>query len=149
MSIEILKTMKAEYERAIKKQGKELIQAEFQKFFQKTPSVHGVTWKQYTPHFNDGDACTFGVHEFNFTPSKEYSKYPEEKDFGIHNKNRRYHWAEGLWSDFQKDHPKWKDCKDFLNILSDCEDIFLAVFGDHAEVVVTRDGIYVTECDHD
>ncbi|WP_074344742.1 hypothetical protein [Mycobacteroides abscessus] len=27
------------------------------------PEVVSVRWTQYTPYFNDGDACTFSVHE--------------------------------------------------------------------------------------
>jgi hypothetical protein len=28
------------------------------------PAVSYVTWYQYTPYFNDGDACEFGMHDF-------------------------------------------------------------------------------------
>ena len=27
------------------------------------PPGYALKWKQYTPYFNDGDACTFSVHE--------------------------------------------------------------------------------------
>lgn len=27
------------------------------------PGVEGVVWNQYTPYFNDGDACEFSIHE--------------------------------------------------------------------------------------
>lgn len=28
------------------------------------PGVESVRWEQYTPYFNDGDACVFNTHEF-------------------------------------------------------------------------------------
>lgn len=30
--------------------------------FEKYPFLGGVTWTQYTPYFNDGDACVFTAH---------------------------------------------------------------------------------------
>jgi hypothetical protein len=32
-------------------------------FFQENPEVQCICWTQYTPHFNDGEPCEFGVHE--------------------------------------------------------------------------------------
>ena len=31
-------------------------------FFELVPSVKKVVWTQYTPYFNDGDTCTFGIY---------------------------------------------------------------------------------------
>ena len=30
------------------------------------PQLTAVKWNQYTPHFNDGDVCEFGVNEVSF-----------------------------------------------------------------------------------
>ena len=32
----------------------------------KCDRVHSVRWSQYTPYFNDGDACVFGVNDFEY-----------------------------------------------------------------------------------
>ena len=40
-------------------------------FFSENPNVVSVNWNQYTPHFNDGDPCTFSANveypRFTFT----------------------------------------------------------------------------------
>lgn len=35
----------------------------FSEFFNNHPEVESVLWRQYTPYFNDGDTCTFDVHD--------------------------------------------------------------------------------------
>ena len=40
-----------------------LLKEEFKEFFKKVPEVKVIKWAQYTPYFNDGDACIFGVNE--------------------------------------------------------------------------------------
>ena len=46
---------------------KKIGQDEFKPFFTTLfmwyPAVHAVQWTQYTPHFNDGSACTFDVQD--------------------------------------------------------------------------------------
>jgi hypothetical protein len=43
-----------------------LIEAVVKQFLDNCPEVTGVHWTQYTPYFNDGDSCEFGVNEFCF-----------------------------------------------------------------------------------
>lgn len=45
---------------------KVLIEAVAKQFLDKCPEVTGVHWTQYTPYFNDGDTCEFGVNEYCF-----------------------------------------------------------------------------------
>jgi len=43
---------------------KELMKEAFRDFFEKYQGVvDNVFWTQYTPHFNDGEACEFSVHD--------------------------------------------------------------------------------------
>lgn len=37
-----------------------------EEFFTANPEIGRVRWVQYTPHFNDGDACVFSVHTVYF-----------------------------------------------------------------------------------
>lgn len=30
-------------------------------FFRRNPDVHAIRWTQYTPYFNDGEACSFSI----------------------------------------------------------------------------------------
>lgn len=34
-------------------------------FFEKYPNVNSISVPMYTPYFNDGEACTFGVASYN------------------------------------------------------------------------------------
>ena len=61
---ESLKTLNATMEAAKKEmqaKGKDAIHAAFKELFAARPEVLAVTWKQYTPYFNDGDTCEFSV----------------------------------------------------------------------------------------
>lgn len=47
----------------LKENGQKMILESFRDFFAKYPMVEKVSWAQYTPHFNDGEPCVFGVNE--------------------------------------------------------------------------------------
>lgn len=47
----------------IEKSGKEAIQEILESFLAENPTVKRLRWTQYAPYFNDGDPCTFSVHE--------------------------------------------------------------------------------------
>lgn len=40
---------------------REFFEDEIEKFFTENPAVESFSWRQYTPYFNDGDPCEFGV----------------------------------------------------------------------------------------
>ena len=42
------------------------IEAAVQNFLDECPEVESVSWTQYTPYFNDGDACEFSVNEVHY-----------------------------------------------------------------------------------
>lgn len=54
---------------------KGLIEAAANKFLNSCPDVKGVHWTQYTPYFNDGEACEFSVHDFCFHLDDDFEKY--------------------------------------------------------------------------
>lgn len=55
--------------------GKQLINEHFSEFFKQNPGVTCVNWVQYTPTFNDGDACEFTVGELIFS-----NTLPEDRE---------------------------------------------------------------------
>jgi hypothetical protein len=74
MDKKILNTLKAEHStlqeqinelnRKMKEKSKELMKEAFRDFFEKYEEVvECVFWTQYTPYFNDGEACEFSVHD--------------------------------------------------------------------------------------
>ena len=48
----------------LKDKGTALVEESFADFFLKHPDVLEVRWTQYTPGWNDGDVCEFGVNDF-------------------------------------------------------------------------------------
>lgn len=55
--------LKRQLDDKLKTFGKDAIAEAFAPFFAANRDVDGVCWSQYTPYFNDGDSCEFGVHE--------------------------------------------------------------------------------------
>lgn len=48
---------------AFVERGKATFNEALKEFFDASPKVWCIAWAQYTPYFNDGDACTFSVHD--------------------------------------------------------------------------------------
>lgn len=58
---------KVEYESAKKKltdQASLAFKEIAEEIFEKYPNLNSFGWTQYTPYFNDGDTCVFGVHAY-------------------------------------------------------------------------------------
>lgn len=69
---------KESFDERVRKMNEELVERMkniltpvFKEFFELYPFVKGVAWTQYTPYFNDGEPCEFGVHEFYYTLNDE------------------------------------------------------------------------------
>lgn len=111
-------------------------------FMNETPQVKAVKWTQYTPYFNDGDACTFSVNDPEF-----YFEGDDQEDEG-----------HGIWSIGRADcGPKPEQCSAetaeacaaFVKALGGMDDALETLFGDHCKVIVTAEGVEVDEYDHD
>lgn len=50
-----------ELEEEMKAAGEEALKEYFLEIFEKFPELKAVRWAQYTPYFNDGDPCEFGI----------------------------------------------------------------------------------------
>jgi len=62
-AVEALATRYEEMKAQLGSEGQATVKAVFHTFFTTYPNVAAVRWTQYTPHFNDGDPCTFSVGE--------------------------------------------------------------------------------------
>lgn len=49
----------------MQKDGQKALKGAFADFFKAHPEAKAIVWTQYTPYFNDGDTCTFGVNGFS------------------------------------------------------------------------------------
>lgn len=115
----------------------ERLEKDFAAFFAACPEVESLSWTQYTPHFNDGDACVFSVHELR----EHGQRYDDSSDwaqlFGSSRWNREtkaYDDTPGKYSVSILPDPRSYD-----------EDLMLELFGDHAVVTAHRDGTFSTD----
>ena len=133
-SITQLKKMQKEFRSKIKKDGKKLIHAAFKEFFKLCPQVEAIKWTQYTHHFNDGDACTFGRYDFSYKVKGLNTKQKIRKT-----KDESYErWvfycdrAEGFVDFCELDRTGNKKDKPFQEAFDKATaDLFEAAFGDH------------------
>lgn len=150
--LEEIKKLKQEYQDRIREFGQDLFIEAVQPIFDLDERIGAVTWQQYTPYFNDGDACTFDVYdviplpadeevdEEFYEPTSFISEYllPRKDD-----ENWGDHWNR------VKAHPMYEPLAEACD-LDIPEDVFEQVFGDHASITITRDGsVSVEECNHE
>ena len=132
-------------------------------FFEGNPAITAVVWTQYTPYFNDGDTCEFRVNEPTFTNAPD----PENVRWGEYNGDEENVFAvENISYVMTSDRDYYKEdreaiekaggidvdsCEAFSRMIqsSAMEDVMLAMFDDHVQVIATRDGFEVNDYDHD
>ena len=107
---------------------KELFQEGANQVFKDDPTVVKFSWTQYTPYFNDGEACVFGS---NHNYASVYTATTQEDEDG----------------DCMENSGDFPAVEKFLKQFDD--DDMYSMFGDHVTVTVTPTGIEVDEYDHD
>lgn len=138
----------------------------FQPLMSKLKTIDSIGWTQYTPYFNDGESCVFGVNidyltinrEYDLYETFDYNKLETEEQLEASNllskllgnplKNlgdKGYH----LKSEYDiEDIITLVEIKEILNNIP--KDFYQDLFGDHVRVTINKDGsIDVTEYDHD
>jgi hypothetical protein len=142
----VISTIVAEFtkvETEFQTKAKAALQGAFKEFFKENPAITSIEWVQYTPHFNDGDTCYFGVHDMYAMVGEivedEEDYYAEERSNSIstYSELKGYERESKNFSKFAKQIGKLPDS------------IFETTFGDHAKVVATPKGFEVDEYDHD
>lgn len=119
---------RAEYEKQKAALGENAQKAIAEAFAEFIPAGHVLHWCQYTPYFNDGDACTFGVHDPYFD---EAADEEAESNLDVYDGGDLPKPLRKLWDSIP-------------------EDMFESAFGDHVHVIVRSDGTYtVDEHSHD
>lgn len=155
-------------ENEFKKQGKELV-SKLKDLIRLSPHIEAIRWSQYTPYFQDGDPCEFGVNELEFKFSEELSgagdRAANKTRLENYDDSDFYGFGEYSDNDLTKflnertDILNFKDIKlveDVVNAiteihetLSEMDDILKSVLGDHVQVTVTREGIETEEYEHE
>lgn len=114
--------------------GLDFFKEESKDLFEQNPDLYSFSWTQYTPYFNDGDACEFSAH----------TEYPDV--------NGMDEWGDG--NDEEGTHLSEKRrktlCKQVVEFLSQFdEDDLRKWFDDHVMIYVTREGVTVNSYDHE
>jgi Zn-finger protein len=109
--------------------------------FQNLPAkVQKVQWTQYTPHFNDGEPCVFGIHGLyavidGVTGDSSRHEARDVWDLSCHK-----HITEG----------ERKVLEEFERQLEEIQTILNIAFGDGVQVTLDREGnMEVEDYDHD
>jgi hypothetical protein len=101
--------------------------------------LESIKWEQYTPYFNDGEACEFRVNNPSF-------KFTGVEDAGDYEDGYQDVWS--LNYDKKEKHSATKQLEQIKELISsgDLEDILLDMFGDHVEVILdVKSGKFETE----
>lgn len=145
----------------MKEEVQNLAQEEFKKsmreIFILIPSLKAIAWTQYSPHFNDGDECVFGVNSvaaLSFIPSRTAYDYEEllqemdEDDEGIPENA----YAISDYSSFNENALNKNELaaiKNVLNFIETNEELMQDLYGNHVEVIFSQDDLQVNDYDHD
>lgn len=121
-------------------------------FFEKHPHVKAIRWAQYTPYFNDGEPCEFSSNHSSYPEARVVEGEADDEDGACEDDDDfeeaylPYNY-EKLSKEEKAEHA-WK--KELVSVLDQFTDSDMqAMFGDHAQVTITRDGIEVEEYNHD
>lgn len=133
----------------MKADGEQLVGAYIKELMAEHPKIAAVKWTQYTPYFNDGDPCVFGVNEADFRFVGAEPKDGEDNDSSEEDDDEA-----GWFSSWSPPYGFKGTAEAFQKAIGKVPDeMMLAAFGDHVRVTVTRDGdgvsVEVDEYEHD
>ena len=128
------------------------------------PFFLGWGWTQYTPYFNDGEPCYFSIHGEPWIRTVGQEDC-EPEDWYDHEMSVSNHavlgelvyppggrWVRGVEPTYQGEHEAlFKKAWTFSTALTGghFNDVVLDLFGDHAEISMSRDKIVVDSYSHD
>lgn len=155
----------AKQKEEIKNYKKELskkIQANFhglaKELFSLYPELKSFGWRQYTPYFNDGEACEFSSnHEYPIINGVDTDYGDDDVEEGaidiVKNSKKTYSDSSTGWKDVKNPdyNSYYKEIidtlKEFLKQFDD--DDMYDLFGDHVTVKVTAKKCSTDEYEHD
>lgn len=122
--------------------------------------VHSFGWAQYTPYFNDGDPCEFGVGELFIIAHEDLETMDEDE---VYDMEREWLWDGGspAFSHYSDDskvgeygspEKRYVEAKQAIEAIYSAlssDDIAKDVFGDHVVVTFTPDGVNTEEYEHE
>lgn len=164
-TVDTMQSQMVKLEKEFREKMQNLFNEASKSFFVEAPMIKAIVWNQYTPYFNDGEECVFGVNDVYFITGNDH--------FDINN----YDLSSLSWGDFDGEELEEDDEADFFvtstwkdqhlatiekygqeafnaviamnKIIYSNSDIMKAVFGDHSMIAILPDRTIVEEFDHD
>jgi hypothetical protein len=138
----------------LREEFKLIFKDETKELFERYDWLKEIAWSQYTPYFNDGDSCEFGVNEAyvnGCSLSYDGKKlYAETYNSVLFEEEDAEEFIESMNEAQLKEFKEVENIAQTLNnFLCSNEDIALMMFGDHVKVSIQRDGVFTEEYDHD
>lgn len=111
------------------------------------PGVESVRWEQYTPYFNDGEACEFSVYELRV-------KFADDDESGDYEDGYLSAWEMSIWDRESEEiyaKERYAGIYELLRgfLTAHFEDVLREHFGDPAQVTATKQGFDREFYDHD
>lgn len=109
--------------------GEQFLLSQLKMTFEKYPQLRQISWTAYTPYFNDGETCEYSSHH----------RSPELEIDGEDGETARW------------DSPLYKEIRaELSNFLCQFDsDLMYDLVGDHAKVIITKEGISIEEYEHE
>lgn len=167
-----------EIRQQMQEEAKKVFKVGANELFERYPDMVSFSWRQYTPYFNDGEPCEFGVRtssdSINITlrseDSEEYyycRNCDLEIEYFFRDETHTARCNKCAWKldartrelGEQEEIDSWElpdgdpkeqwfeDVSDFLETFT--EDDMRNMFGDHARIVASRQGVEVEHYEHD
>lgn len=137
-------------------EGMEIFEKSLITLLRRYPIIQEIWWTQYTPHFNDGSPCTFGIGylyvkigDINYQLS-DYDDKMTAEEYDNDDLDEET-WAKRLTpEELQEQYPQMvKELTDLQEALQILKDVVYERFGDHQKVIANRDGITTEDYEHD
>lgn len=136
-----------EQQEALANQAREVIVGGFKAIFDEYPQLTSVRWTQYTPYFNDGDECVFSANTDYFKMNVVIDEDGDDDGEGSEEWEDFDYQSDSYTGEHSNMNEPYKKTKSFLSNFSEAN--LKAAFGDHCEVVITKDGVDIEGYDHD
>lgn len=157
-----------EAQKAFQAEAKRVLGEETLAFFAANPEIGQIRWRQYTPYFNDGDTCEFGVNDPAFLPNRQsMSMLPEDVSSSLKEtsdedmddysdvcavikRNTTLHYdPKGKREPTERERSLLDACANMGGLIQGLDETMKGIFGDHVQVAATAGGFDVAEYEHD
>ena len=122
----------------LKAKSQDMFREGVEEIFNKYPELESFAWRQYTPYFNDGENCYFGVH---------VSTWGDNNVDGISINGSSFWWPQAGQPLSEELTQAAVETAKLINTFD--ENVLMDIFGDHVTVTVHKDRVETEYYDHE